>query len=608
MASYGRGKHDAEKYWEGIRRLDNDLAPVLENLRDQEANRILGQLGENRPLFLAQYNKAQGNPDEMAPAFADHARSLNALSESKDFSPERVGFASLTTDDGKPLADVVVGRGEALVRPLTGGSAFLVPVDKRTPEEITKLAEKYKADAATFAQAAEVDTLPITPGSFASQEAMQSYLKTRARQEQLKADAYATGDPTVIAGFDVGAAIKGQPELLSKIADKDLTDRFQSGLLKASINTARALDDLDNVVYGNRPQDRFAGFEEALAQTNTDTARSFQATTGDTVAASAAESLGQMAPTVIPYTATARLGGLAVREGLAAATMAPASYGQELASMLESAKQAEAAGDPAKANQLRSVARWSAFTQAAIDTGTEMMFPELAGAATGGKGALKRMLTAPLKEGLEEVAAGGLERGVKQPAFYPTDMQQPVVEGMLTEGLAGLVAGGAMSTVQEGGAALLNRRKGEAKKAAAATGDAGTAAAVEEVFDLAQDFATLDSPPATEPPPAQAVVERDSRPEPAVLPPPESVAPQQVERTADVAPPVEEPGALDAAAPPTAVEEPGALDAAAPPTAVEEPHQRSRQSRNPPHQFSRRMIATWVSRHLPTPLRRHRGI
>jgi hypothetical protein len=533
MAEYGRGKHEPEEYWKRLSRLDQDLAPVLSNLREQEGVQILRSIPEEqRSFFTAQYAQAAGDPEQMAPAFKDVAAKLNGLSTAREFSLDQAGFVTLETDDGKPLADAVVRGDEALVRPLNGtGKPFLVPISRLTPEQMKEEAEQATIQASTAGDLAKtfrggVMADPMTVAAVRDQYAQD------AQDAEARAAAYGTGDPNVIAGFEISKKVKSDPKLLGEIADKSLADRVRTGLLRASINTTRAVGDMSDFLGSKPPTDLFAGFEEALATTNEDTARSFQPTQGDKVATAAAESLGQMAPTILPYGLAMRGAGAAASELAAAATMAPASYGAELGQMLATAKEAEDAGDTARATQLRSVARWSSLAQAAIDTGTEMMFGETAASMRGGKGALARIATAPVKEGLEEVTAGALERGYKQPAFYPKDMQQPIAEGMGTEFAAGAMASAPITVASEAAA-----YKRERKMATAAAPDPGTAAVVNEIFDAAEDMASLDLPEAPSQgvanvtTPAQAVVEAPPAPaQPVELPPtplttPESGAP-----------------------------------------------------------------------------------
>lgn len=496
MAAFGRTKHEPEEYWNRLEKLDQDLAPVLESLREQQGTSIIKNEvpAEQRSFFLAQYAKAKGDPAAMDPAFQETTTKLNGLTTDRTFSGNDSGFLTLSTDDGKPLADATINGSEVLVRPLKeGGKPFILPIKQYTREELDGLAAGVQESIATKEASVKrlTDLMPYTGKEF-NQE-VQAKLARELADEKVMAQVYKTGDPVALATLDIGKAIKADDKLMAEVADKSLADRFQAGLLRASINTTRALGDASDFLGGNAPNDIFSGFEEALTTTNEDTARSFRPTTGEKVLSSAAESLGQMAPALIPYGAAMRgVRGASATELGAASTMAPGSYGGELGQMLASAKEAEEGGDPARAKQLRSVARWSSLAQAAIDTGTEMIFGETAALMKGGKGAAVRLATAPVKEGLEEVAAGTLERGVKEPAFYPEDMQaKSLGEGAATEFAAGALSTAPIQTVVEGPriAAAVARRL-----AVSAAPDPQTAAAVEEIYDMAADLASLDLP------------------------------------------------------------------------------------------------------------------
>ena len=501
LLNYGRSSKGPEDYWKGATRLDQDLAPVLENLRTQEGVRILGGLPEEqRSFFMAQYTKANGRPENMAPEFQPIAQSLNDLPDKSDFSlPTKPSVLTLYTDDGKPLADAIVRGGEALVRPLKeGGNPFLVQVPQRSKDELSTLADEAEQNAIRSEDIKQAHSVnsglgPVT--DLAINKTIDDNLTLKARADRQRAEVYRSGDPVALAALDIGQTIKGDPNLLSQIADKDLADRFQAGLLRASIGTARALDDLKDLTFNmgmGEGVDQFKGFEEALQTTNTDTARSFLPTDTERATAAAAESAGQMAPTILPYGIATRAAGVAATELGAALTMAPASYGNELGPLLAQADELDSLGDKDQARRMRTVARWSSLLQAGIDTGTEMMFPEVAGALRGGKGIATRIATAPLKEGTEEVAAGVAERGIKQPLFYPPDQQQLLTEGVKTEFMAGAMAAAPINVASE---AIGYRQRRDAEKAAtAAAPDAGTARQVQEIFDVANEMAQLDLP------------------------------------------------------------------------------------------------------------------
>lgn len=59
MLQFGRTK-DPDTYWKGAMSFDQDLAPVLANLREQEGVRTLRESlpEEQRPLFSKQYADA----------------------------------------------------------------------------------------------------------------------------------------------------------------------------------------------------------------------------------------------------------------------------------------------------------------------------------------------------------------------------------------------------------------------------------------------------------------------------------------------------------------------------------------------------------------------
>lgn len=497
LLDYGRSNKDPEDYWKGATRLDQDLAPVLENLRTQEGVRILrGLPAEQQSFFMAQYAKANGRPEDMTSEFQPVAQALNDLPDKDGFSlPTKPSVLTLYTDDGKPLADAIVRGGEALVRPLKeGGNPFLVSVPQRSKDELASLADKAEAEANSLRERAKGINLTASPlTDVVADKFLDDAKELDAREAMQRAEVYRSGDAVSLAALDIGQTIKGDPNLLSQVADKDLADRFQAGLLRASIGTARALEDLKDLTY-NQGQgdgaDKFKGFEEALQVTNEDTARSFRATDMEKASAAAMESAGQMAPTILPYGIATRAAGVAATEIGAALTMAPSSYGNELGQVLAQADELESLGDKDQARRMRSVARWSSLLQAGIDTGTEMMFPEVAGALRGGKGIVTRIATAPLKEGAEEVAAGIAERGVKQPLFYPLEQQQLLTEGATTEFTAGAMAAAPINVASE---AIGYRQRRDAERAAvAASPDAGTARQVREIFDAAEDMAQLD--------------------------------------------------------------------------------------------------------------------
>ena len=88
MAAFGRTKHEPEEYWNRLEKLDQDLAPVLESLREQQGTSIIKNEvpEEQRSFFLAQYAKAKGDPAAMDPAFQETTTKLNGLTQDRTFS------------------------------------------------------------------------------------------------------------------------------------------------------------------------------------------------------------------------------------------------------------------------------------------------------------------------------------------------------------------------------------------------------------------------------------------------------------------------------------------------------------------------------------------
>lgn len=241
-----------------------------------------------------------------------------------------------------------------------------------------------------------------------------------------------------------------KPEYADKVGDKNLWGDFVNGAARATISSGIAVErgrELLGIDGGNMGSLR-QGLNDLSTAVPGSTQRTFEGGLLNQTTQGAANSLGSMAVTVLPTGALSRLATGTVEKMLAkgavgelgqaapASAMMPMSYGSEYARMLDQADSLQKT-NPELANKLRGKADIAALMQAAIDFGTELIggghnpFLERAGFANY----LRHAPGNIAKEGFEGVAAGGLERGVKQPITMDGTPQanQPVTQGMVAE-------------------------------------------------------------------------------------------------------------------------------------------------------------------------------
>lgn len=366
-----------------------------------------------------------------------------------------------------------------------------VDVPARIKEHEAKL-EQARKDVETYrsqlASASESPHEAAAGAAIGASESLKYAGQEVAAEEAIVAGLKSKGARTFALNLDLQEELK-KPQYEAKMGDKNLWGDFVSGAKSASISSRIAVERAGQIV-GMSDDGDMAKLREGLSNLQTSDAGSTQrAFTGGVLnktTQGAANSLGSMSVTVLPTGALSRLATGAMEKMLAkgavgelgeaasASTMMPMSYGSEYARMLDQADSLQKT-DPELANKLRAKADIAALMQASIDFGTELIggghnpFLERAGFASF----VRKYPGNVAKEGVEEVAAGGLERGVKQPITQDGTAQanEPVTKGMFTEFTTGaaaavpMVATGALSTGSQPTAAPESPRSAEAPPA-----------------------------------------------------------------------------------------------------------------------------------------------
>lgn len=278
-----------------------------------------------------------------------------------------------------------------------------------------------------------------------------AYAREQAKAAFQEADAafhlYDQGGKLAMYYDDLARQIKDA----GKAGEFSLLGDVARGLVRVTVNTGQAAQRA--VIKAGLAETDFApDLAEALdAGLPGSSGRRFRAGKWDQIVTGAAESLGYMAPVLASGGASALVQGTA-RTGATASVLAlsPASYGRGYSDAMALAKQLEAAGDIDRAQSVRRNADAAGIMQSIIDTGTEMLLPGHAPFSRAGKSVARsagRFALGAAGEGVEEIAAGALERGVKDPLADPLGPRRAITEGMDVEFLTGALAAGPMQAM-----------------------------------------------------------------------------------------------------------------------------------------------------------------
>ena len=338
-----------------------------------------------------------------------------------------------------------------------------VDLPKRIKEQEAKIAaaqSDVERNQSMLESASSSPNEAAVGASIGASEGLKYAQADLAEQQAILAGLKSKGGRNFALQLDLQEELKKE-EYEGKMGDKDLWGDFVRGAKKAVISTRIATERAGQLVGGGLGdaetiEQMRQGLRDIAQSDQGSTARAFRGEFGDTVLRGAAEAGGAMATNVLPTGAISRVAagssiaklfsreaarGLtpALGQAASASSMIPMSFGTAYAAMLDKADSYQKT-DPAKAAQLRSMADLDALAQATIDFGTELIggghnpFLQRAGFAN----AVRRAPGQIVSEGLEEGAAGVLERGIKQPVTQ--DEGQPVTKGLATEVATGMVA------------------------------------------------------------------------------------------------------------------------------------------------------------------------
>ena len=486
---YGRlhATTNPEQYWSGTARMDADVSDALTALRLDEINTRINALGytsqEDRLGFLERLASANGNPDSTAlsdlpaPSGATEklvAQDIQKLAAHPAFTLNtNLSYGNTIDVGGNTLArfslrDGGKGRVDALVQFDKEGAKPEVITLKEVDLPARIEAQKKKLEEAKR-QLSRAESMSEGADKMAAQseagvgavigtgEAVK-YAKQNLQNEQAILDGLQSkGGRNFALNLDLQEELK-KPEYEEKVGDKNLWGDFTSGAKSAIISSRIAVERAGEIA-GMNDGSGIDVFREGLRNLSLSdpgsTRRAFTGGVLNQTAQGAANSIGSMAVTVLPSGALSRMATGAVEkmlvkgavgelgEAASASAMIPMSFGSEYARMLDQADSLQKS-DPELAARLRGRADIAAIMQATIDFGTELIggghnpFLQRSGFANF----VKQLPGNAAKEGLEEVAAGALERGVKQPVTQDGTPQasQPITQGLLTEFTTGAVA------------------------------------------------------------------------------------------------------------------------------------------------------------------------
>lgn len=421
---YGEEKlreSDPQAWFRGNSRIDSDVQKQLAELAKMVATEKVVETvkdEKDRAEFTKKFSESDGDPSVFEEG--SDARGLaESLIRDVFLSPaftlpdsERTKLVPITTEAGSILGDF-----EAQERPGGDGLDLLIRIDdeedpsgsKRkaitipsvTPDDIEAAKKEAEAEASRLrelearskAAGEEAQVYPssgslYTIGSL-QRSAEEAAIRAKEQEDRAEVLSRPSLGKRLLLQERVKEAVQEDPDLAGKIGEVALGEDFWRGVQQTRTGIRMAALDIADLAGADVEEEK-AAMREAIGALQQiypgSTNLQFNEGIGGFTSEAAAV-MGGMAPTLLVSGAAgvgamasgARGLSLAAQVTSRAGGLSPiglSAYGNSYAAMLNEADALEAQGDTAGAEQRRRDARSKAFLDAAIETGSELLFAE----------------------------------------------------------------------------------------------------------------------------------------------------------------------------------------------------------------------------------------
>lgn len=448
---------EPDKFSNGMARVRDDTDRYMAALQmDAMHSEIARHIAdpEEQKQFITEFKERGFDLDKATDDIKPLVKRLDEIAHDPVFStsrPRPMNVLINGTPAARSMVEDTASGSTAHVTFAKDDSKHLIQLPHVTDDDVRSEIQKSSTNAAKLTAEAkrEKDYKPgflaqaLSPGIDYQRGALMNQKLEEAAAENERVQRLKQGGRDALLREHLTEVLK-KPEFIDRMGDKNLAGDVLRGLAKVSIDTGRAYE----AIAGG---DSFKGADEALQQALPgSSAREFRGGFWDKVLQGGAESVGQLLPTLAAGGASKLLTrGAEISAEISAQTsllpIIPSSYGRGYTETNQYADALEAAGKTEEAAKVRSRAHLAGLMQAAIDYGTEVMFPEGTQpfAGRGGK-PIRQRLTDLIwnagKEGIEEPVAGALERGVKEPLITgrTPDLTGPMPLEFTTGAITGL--------------------------------------------------------------------------------------------------------------------------------------------------------------------------
>lgn len=311
-AALDKTNPDTHSRWQNTDKMDAGVGDVLRQAQGRAMDEWRARTFPDgaSDQFLAQYDKAGGDPTKMLPEYSRQAGELNALINSPQFKPpyeRRMMTGSIASGDQKlamyQTRDIDGGKTEVLMQPRD--KTFDVPLTVATPKpaELSAAADKAAQDAAQIQ--AKLLEMSQNPEDFTPTKGLEDQAKALTEKAKMLRGPQGM---RVLTDDRIKEAIRS-PEFAGKLSQYNLGGDFVNGVANATFNVGALVGRPLDLAAGTHVVKNMTDAKQGLGTYGGSTRQNVTDDFWGKNAVNMAEGLGEMTPMIA--------GGLAAKAGAA---------------------------------------------------------------------------------------------------------------------------------------------------------------------------------------------------------------------------------------------------------------------------------------------------